>query len=514
MIRSLQDSEMPQTEATAADRDALLVGNPDRTAALYRLTDRLYRARAMSEVYDAALDAITESLDCGRASVLLFDSENVMRFVAWRGLSDNYRATLEGHTPWKPGDRDPEPIFVSDIDLTSESQLVKETIKAEGIRGLAFVPLMSEGSVIGKFMTYYGDVRDFPEEERALALNIARQVGFSLERHRSERARQTVERELRESEERFRVMSELAPVMMWISDDKGACLHLNRMLREFWGVDAGAMDRFNWRDSMHPEDAPEIGRRMFEALSNRSEVQLKGRYRNTAGEYRVLQTDARPRFSETGEFLGLVGVNTDITERERAEAQRDLLFAELNHRVKNTLAVVQGIAHQTFKASATMPQAKEAFDGRLMALARAHDLLTRGTRDLASLGDLAAEVLHSRGMDKSRSRIAGPEVLLPPRQALSVAMALHELFTNAIKYGAFANDQGLLDLGWTVDNGRVVIVWSEQGGPPVSKPSHRGFGSVLLERTVADIGGEVTVEFDAAGIICRMILSKAPVAAG
>ena len=93
-------------------------------------------------------------------------------------------------------------------------------------------------------------------------------------------------------------------------------------------------------------------------------------------------------------------------------------------------------------------------------------------------------------------------------------MALHELFTNAIKYGAFANDQGLLDLGWTVDSGRVVIVWSEQGGPPVSKPSHRGFGSVLLERTVADIGGEVTVEFDAAGIICRMILSKAPVAAG
>jgi GAF domain-containing protein len=222
MIRSLQDSEMPQTEATAADRDALLVGNPDRTAALYRLTDRLYRARAMSEVYDAALDAITESLDCGRASVLLFDSENVMRFVAWRGLSDNYRATLEGHTPWKPGDRDPEPIFVSDIDLTSESQLVKETIKAEDIRGLAFVPLMSEGSVIGKFMTYYGDVRDFPEEERALALNIARQVGFSLERHRSERARQTVERELRESEERFRVMSELAPVMMWISDESDA----------------------------------------------------------------------------------------------------------------------------------------------------------------------------------------------------------------------------------------------------------------------------------------------------
>ena len=495
---------MRRAAAPTTENDALLVGNPDRTAALYRLTDRLYRARTMSEVYDAALDAITESLDSERASVLLFDSDNVMRFVAWRGLSDHYRAALEGHTPWKPGDRDPAPIFVPDIDRTTESQNVQDAIRSEGIRALAFVPLMAEGAVIGKFMTYYEDVRSFPEEERALALNIARQVGFSLERHRSERARQSAELELRNSEERFRAMSEVAPVMMWISDDKGACLHLNRMLREFWGVDAGRMDRFDWRDSMHPEDAPEIGHRMFEALTNRTEVQVKGRYRNTLGEYRLLQTHARPRFSGAGEFLGFVGVNTDVTERERAEAQRDLLFAELNHRVKNTLAVVQGIARQTFKASTTMEQAKEAFDGRLMALARAHDLLTRGRRDLASLGDLAAEVLHSRGMDKSRSRIAGPQVLLPPKQALSVAMALHELFTNAVKYGAFANDQGLLDLVWTFDNGRVVIVWSEKRGPAVSKPSHRGFGSVLLERTVADIGGEVTVDFDTSGITCRM----------
>ena len=247
---------------------------------------------------------------------------------------------------------------------------------------------------------------------------------------------------------------------------------------------------------------------MFEALTNRSEVQVKGRYRNTLGEYRLLQTHARPRFRR-GEFLGFVGVNTDITERERAESQRDLLFAELNHRVKNTLAVVQGIAHQTFKASTTMQQAKEAFDGRLMALARAHDLLTRGSRDLASLGDLAAEVLHSRGMDKSRSRIAGPQVLLPPQHALSVSVALHELFTNAVKYGAFANDQGLLDLGWTFGNSQVAIVWSEKGGPPVSKPSHRGFGSVLLERTLADIGGEASIDFDPTGITCRMTLPLA-----
>lgn len=484
-------------------RDDLVI-RPDRTVVLYRLTDRLYRARTMAEVHEAALDAITEAMNCRRASVLLFDSAGVMQFVAWRGLSDHYRTTLAGHTPWKPGEHEPVPLFVSDIEETSESRAVKDVIRGEGIRALAFVPLMADGGVIGKFMSYYEDARSFTEEERVLAITVARQVGFCLERTQAEHHRQAAERHLRDSEERFREMTELAPVMMWISDETGRCVHLNRMLREFWGVPVEQLKDFDWRTTMHPEDIEEIGARMFAAITDQTPVQIKGRFRNTAGEFRTLETDARPRFSDGGKFLGFVGVNIDVTDRERAEAQRDLLLAELNHRVKNTLAVVQGVAHQTMKSSKTMQEAKDAFEGRLGALSRAHDVLSGGALERAPLSALVAEVLTGRGMERSRSNIAGPETLLSAKQVQVLAMALHELFTNAVKYGAFANETGVVNVDWTSDGGMVGLIWRESGGPSVTRPVHRGFGSVLLERALRDVDGGIVMDYAPDGLVCRM----------
>lgn len=188
-------------------------GGSEATA-LLRLTDRLYRAQTDDDVHEAALDAIVETLGCRRASILLFDEAGVMQFVACRGLSDEYRRAVTGHTPWKPGHRDPHPIFVSDIDDTDEPDWIKKVIKDENIRALAFIPLVVGGAAIGKFMTYHETPRSFSRHESDLAIMIARQVGFSIERARSEKARRTAEQELRESEERFRLMSEHAPVMI------------------------------------------------------------------------------------------------------------------------------------------------------------------------------------------------------------------------------------------------------------------------------------------------------------
>ena len=108
-----------------------------------------------------------------------------MQFVAWRGLSDHYRSALRGHSPWKPGQPDPQPIFVSNIDGADEADWVKATIKAEGIVALGFIPLVSQGVVIGKFMTYYAEPHAFADHEVDLAVTIARQVGFSIERFTS-----------------------------------------------------------------------------------------------------------------------------------------------------------------------------------------------------------------------------------------------------------------------------------------------------------------------------------------
>jgi len=493
----------------AAIADAIgpaAVDRVDELSALYRLTDRLYRAKSAEDVYDAALDAILATLGCARASILLFNDDGVMDFVAWRGLSEHYRTALRGHSPWKPGDRDPEPIFVSDIAATDEAETVNATIAAEGIHALGFVPLVANGVTVGKFMTYYPEPRRFAQHEIELAVTIARQVGFSIERMRADGARRAVEAELRESEERFRLMSEHAPVMIWMSDAQGGCLHLNRMLREFWGVAEDKLASFNWQDTMHPEDAAAITGEIVGALQRRMSVTIVGRYRSVLDDdFHVLETHARPRFSASGEFLGMIGVNIDISERQRADAQRELLLAELNHRVKNTLAVVQSLAHQTFR-NVDAPEAKGAFEGRLLALAAAHNLLTQSNWESAAMADVASDTLQAEGVNRDRVVLSGPRVLLAPRAALAIAMALHELGTNALKYGALSNETGRVRLAWSVADGpprMLRLEWREEGGPPVAAPTRRGFGSVLLERSLAhDLDGKVTSDFHSDGLVC------------
>ena len=140
---------------------------------------------SLDNVYDATFEAILDGLRCERASILLFDDTGVMRFIAWRGLSEAYRRAVDGHSPWKPGDRGAAPIFVDDIDASAESEALKAIVE-RGLRALAFIPLTSNGAVIGKFMTYYGARHDFTENETELALTIARQLAFQ---HRAQSRR-------------------------------------------------------------------------------------------------------------------------------------------------------------------------------------------------------------------------------------------------------------------------------------------------------------------------------------
>jgi PAS domain S-box-containing protein len=364
--------------------------------------------------------------------------------------------------------------------------------------------LTATGAAIGKFMAYYETPHIFSEHEIDLAVTIARQVGFSIERSLAEDARRKAEAELRRSEERFRLMAEHAPVMIWMSRPDGSCLHLNSMLRSFWNVQEANVGNFDWRETMHPDDADSIVAEMASALTERRPVSIKGRYRDAAGDWRVLQTDARPRFAANDAFLGMIGVNVDITEREQADAQRKLLLAELNHRVKNTLAVVQAIAHQTFKGSEP-ERARKAFEGRIAALAAAHNLLTQENWEGASLGKIAAEGLRAQVPNAGRISIKGPPVMLPPKEALAIAMALHELTTNAIKYGALSADTGKVELEWSTRAGALSIVWRERGGPTVTLPRRKGFGSMMIEKTLAmDLLGAVTTDYAQEGLVCTI----------
>ena len=201
----------------------------------------------------------------------------------------------------------------------------------------------------------------------------------------------------------------------------------------------------------------------------------------------------------------------DVTERKRAEATQRLLIGELNHRVKNTLASVQAIATQTLRHSAAPSDFAPTFIGRIHALARAHSLLSATTWQGASLRELIEGQLQLGTIDPARLQFEGPEVALSPEPALHLALVLHELSTNANKYGALSNEHGRVRLDWRLNGGTLELEWSESGGPRVAPPGRRGFGTALIERSLKAEGGSATANFAPEGLRWLLTLPHAGV---
>jgi PAS domain S-box-containing protein len=217
----------------------------------------------------------------------------------------------------------------------------------------------------------------------------------------------------------------------------------------------------------------------------------------------------------------LVGAIMDITQRKRSEleilrtmaemreheARQKLLLDELNHRVKNTLAAVQSVAMQTLTSAREPEEARDLFIERLLALSTTHDLLVKHSWEGASFQELVETTLRPYGR---AYRYEGPDLRLDPNFAVSLGMALHELATNALKHGAWRG-RGQVDIATADEDGAVRVTWRESGGPPVTAPKRRGFGSRLLERGVAgELGGEVALEFPRNGVVCTI---RAPASA-
>ena len=331
-------------------------------AALYRLTDRLYRAASLDRhLRCRARCAVGRSVHARLGSAV-----RRCRRDALRRLARSVRSTARLWRDIRPGSRrsairsrfssptSPEP--------TSRSRSRRRSSRKASGRS-AFIPLMAQGKVVGKFMTYYDLPRPFTEHDIELAVTIARQVGFSLERARAERRARAAEEELRESEERFRLMSEHAPVMIWMSDAQGsACISI--ACCALLGRRGRKLPNFNWQTRCirrtrrdRPADDGSDGRA--------TSVTINGRYTMPTALSRAADRCAAALLGD-----GRVPRHDRCQcryhrARARCRSQRELLLAELNHRVKNTLAVVQGIAQQTFKDNSPDPtDARRAFEGR------------------------------------------------------------------------------------------------------------------------------------------------------
>ena len=205
----------------------------------------------------------------------------------------------------------------------------------------------------------------------------------------------------------------------------------------------------------------------------------------------------------------MVGAAVDITKRKDVEGQRDLLVAELSHRVKNTLATVVSIARQSFAKGATLDSARKSFEGRLRALAQTHTRLAEANWESVPLAALIEDEIAPYRDESGNNLVTdGPPVSFTPKQAVVLGMAFHELATNAAKYGALSGKSGTVHVAWQcAADGTLVLDWRERGGPPVSPPKRAGFGRLLLERALAaDLKGDVTLDFRPEGLACRITL--------
>lgn len=262
------------------------------------------------------------------------------------------------------------------------------------------------------------------------------------------------------------------------------------------------------KSKFHADDMELMWSRVSKALDPAGD----GRY---DVEYRVKQLDGSWRWlSAWGlvEFEGegpdrkavaIVGASRDLTDRKQAEQLQRLLLDELGHRIKNMLARVQAVADQTLKGAQDLPSAREVLNRRICSMAAAHDLLTSRNWSGADLSEVVARALD--GFNSTRLDVSGSHVELSERQTLAFSMALHELVTNATKYGALSNSVGTLTIGWKVEGEMLRFCWSESGGPPVTTPGTRGFGSRLLERVVvSDLRGDVELDYNSRGLRCTI----------
>lgn len=202
-------------------------------------------------------------------------------------------------------------------------------------------------------------------------------------------------------------------------------------------------------------------------------------------------------------FLGFL---RDISNRRAAERRQQLMIGELNHRVKNLLGVVSGIAHQTVRSSISLEQFEMAFTGRLQSLGRAHEILSAATWERAPLLELAEALLGTfHDTIEGRVRIAGPDIMLSPRQFLSLSMILHELTTNALKYGALL-EAGAIDLQWTLEGGTVTLTWTEKVDKIVFPPERQGFGSKMIALSVKhELKGKAFSDWTTHGLVFKLV---------
>ncbi len=444
----------------------------------------------------------------------LFGFQNNKSNKAWLAAIINSSSdaiiskTLDGKvTSWNPaaermfGYSEAEMLHVSirriiPVRLQEEEDAILETVrKGETVSRFETFRMDKEGREVPVAMT----VSPICDEDGEVvgASNTASDISQEV------RSRE----EIAESEARFRTLADNISQLAWMADPDGIIYWYNKRWYEYTGTTLEDNYGWGWKNVHHPDYVDGVAERIQHSWTTGEDWEDTFPLRSSTGEYRWFLSRALPERNEKGEITRWLGTNTDITEQRDREEQIRFLMREVFHRSKNMLSLVQGIARQT------IPPENRAFlstfNQRIQALSSSQNLLLEAGAHGTSLIELIHSQLgHIEDDLGDRIRKSGEDVQIDSRSAQTLGMALHELATNAGKYGALSNDTGIIELTWSLqtvegeDRPALHMQWTESGGPPVIVPERKGFGTTVLERmSRAAFGGEVTLDYGSEGFV-------------
>lgn len=351
-----------------------------------------------------------------------------------------------------------------------------------------------------RWVAAYGEAMFAEVDGKRTAVRYLGTIQDITDRKRSERA-------LANSETRQRLAIDAARMAVWDYDFATDTFRGSPELNRIYGFEPSATPTADQLRACYAPGEQERVREVTEKAIRDGERQIEVEFqcRQPGGGTRWVLLRAEVTRAEDGSYERVIGVLMDIDERKRGDERQALLLRELNHRVKNSLSVVQSLAVQSFRGDNARPEAVRDFRDRIQALAKANDVLLQHDWVAFSLPALIGQIIEPY-LDHHHQRfvIEGDDLELPPALNVPVALALHELCTNAAKFGALSADDGHVEIRWRQVGGHVELDWSEHGGPPVGAPQNHGFGTRLISKVLASQIGEVELSFPENGVRCRM----------
>jgi PAS domain S-box-containing protein len=498
--------------------------------------DEAARARVISS-YDMAGARAKGQLDdlvsfaaelCGAPVALLsLVEEEYQRFLARAGtdLTETPRSmsfcahAMHYHDVMEVPDAREDPRFFDNALVTG----------APYVRFYAGAPLVSsEGVPLGALCVLAPDPREGLTRFQRDGLTILAKAAMGrLDDRRTAREQASAEAEARRTLEasdlKFRTLADTMPQMVWATQPDGFHDYYNARWYEFTGAPAGTTDGEGWNDMFHPDDQDRAWTIWRHSLSTGEPYNIEYRLRHFDGTYRWVLGRALPVRDENGSITRWFGTCTDIHEQKLAYEEREVISQELSHRIKNIFAVIAGLIAFAARGKPEFAGVATDLRHRITALGRAHDFVrphSANSRPAAAQNSLHG-LLHElfepyQRVDGHRLIVTGDDVTIDDRSATPLALLFHELATNATKYGGLSTELGVVRVAIAVQDGSVMLRWTEEGGPIIAEPTTAsGFGTQLIEMSaVRQLGGTVTRAWNSEGLIVDIAIPKAAFSRG